>query len=170
MPYVQRNENGEISGTFANPQPGFAEEYLPDDDPEVVAFNDAIDNPPPPPPTVEQQVLYDHENRIRAMEGQPPLDSRRIFWSRRAAMPEAFKGWFQRNQVLLIALLGQAVIAGIYMVNLEARVRTLEVRGSPHLAEINTRLTVLEGATSDNKARLDKMAEMVTRNLTINPA
>ena len=31
---------------------------------------------PPPPfnPNIEQQVLYDHENRIRAQEGAPPLD------------------------------------------------------------------------------------------------
>ena len=37
--------------------------------------------------------------------------------------------WFRDNQVLAIALLGQAIIAGIYMVNLEARVSTaLEVR------------------------------------------
>ena len=38
MPYVERDNNDDITGTFANPQPGFAEEYLPDDDPEVVAF------------------------------------------------------------------------------------------------------------------------------------
>jgi len=33
--------------------------------------------PPPPepaPPTTEQQILYDHENRVRALEGEPPLD------------------------------------------------------------------------------------------------
>jgi hypothetical protein len=29
---------------------------------------------PPPPPTPEQQLLFDHENRIRAQEGQPPLE------------------------------------------------------------------------------------------------
>jgi hypothetical protein len=30
---------------------------------------------PPPPPTQQQQdqVLYDHESRIRSLEGQPPL-------------------------------------------------------------------------------------------------
>jgi hypothetical protein len=28
---------------------------------------------PPPTPTPEQQVLFDHENRIRAQEGAPPL-------------------------------------------------------------------------------------------------
>ena len=30
--------------------------------------------PVPPVPTPEQTLLYDHENRIRAMEGQPPLE------------------------------------------------------------------------------------------------
>jgi hypothetical protein len=29
--------------------------------------------PVPPAPQPETAVLYDHENRIRAMEGQPPL-------------------------------------------------------------------------------------------------
>jgi hypothetical protein len=27
----------------------------------------------PPQPTPEQQTLFDHENRIRAQEGAPPL-------------------------------------------------------------------------------------------------
>ena len=29
--------------------------------------------PPPPEPSIEDQVLFDRENRIRAIEGQPPL-------------------------------------------------------------------------------------------------
>jgi hypothetical protein len=78
-------------------------------------------------------------------------------------------GWFRENQVLAMALLGQAIIAGIYMVNLEARVSTLEVRGSPHLSEINTRLTVLEGQTKDNKDSLDRIKDVMTRKLNINP-
>lgn len=44
MPYVSRNDAGNINGLFANLQPGYAEEFLPDDDPEVVAFL----NPPLP--------------------------------------------------------------------------------------------------------------------------
>jgi len=28
---------------------------------------------PPPEPSPEQTILYDHENRVRALEGQPPL-------------------------------------------------------------------------------------------------
>ena len=34
----------------------------------------------PPPPTPEEEALFDHENRIRALEGQPPL-----------AAPEGFR-------------------------------------------------------------------------------
>lgn len=37
MPYVQREDNV-IVGVFANLQPGFAEEWLEDDDTEVVGF------------------------------------------------------------------------------------------------------------------------------------
>jgi hypothetical protein len=29
--------------------------------------------PVPPQPSPEDQALYDHENRIRSLEGQPPL-------------------------------------------------------------------------------------------------
>ena len=29
--------------------------------------------PVPPTPTPEQQILFDHENRIRSQEGAPPL-------------------------------------------------------------------------------------------------
>jgi hypothetical protein len=66
MPYVARNQLGSIDCLFGNEQPGVAEEFLPDDDPEVVAYL----TPKPQPDNV---VLYDHENRIRALEGQPPL-------------------------------------------------------------------------------------------------
>jgi len=38
MPYVERL-NGKIVGVYENPQKGFAEEFLPADNPEVVSFN-----------------------------------------------------------------------------------------------------------------------------------
>ena len=44
---------------------------------EAGGVPDAYVEPPPPepaPPTTEQQILYDHENRVRALEGEPPLD------------------------------------------------------------------------------------------------
>lgn len=70
--YVSRDEASDlINGAYANKQDGFGEEWLEDDDPELVAFLNAP--PPEPPPTPEEQVLFDHENRLRSMEGQPPL-------------------------------------------------------------------------------------------------
>lgn len=38
MPYVQRDGASAINGVFANPQPGYAEEFLADDDLELVAY------------------------------------------------------------------------------------------------------------------------------------
>jgi hypothetical protein len=80
-----------------------------------------------------------------------------------------FKNWFRDNQVIVIALIGQAIIAGIYMVNLEARVSTLEVRGSPHLSTIDNRLTVLESKTDTNADSIKIIKEIMTRKLNINP-
>lgn len=40
--------------------------------------------PAPPEPQPETTVLYDHENRIRAIEGQPPLTLRDFFTKMRA--------------------------------------------------------------------------------------
>jgi uncharacterized coiled-coil protein SlyX len=82
----------------------------------------------------------------------------------------------RENATLVYFLIAQAIalISGgawglSYMVNLENRVATLEIRGSPHLSEINNRLTVTEKETEANKVRLDKMTEIMTRNLSINP-
>lgn len=66
MPYVARNQLGNISCLFGTERPGIAEEFLPLDDPEVVEYMS------PKPPT-EDVVLFDHENRIRELEGVPPL-------------------------------------------------------------------------------------------------
>lgn len=71
MPYVSRDEDGNLAGAYANKQPGFGEEWLEEDNPE---YQEWLNAPPPPaPPTPEEEVLFDHENRLRAMEGEPPL-------------------------------------------------------------------------------------------------
>jgi hypothetical protein len=71
----------------------------------------------------------------------------------------AVSGWVKDNQPLAIALLVQAIIAGAYMVNLESRVSTLEVRGSPHLSLIDNRLTVLESKTTAVEAAMDRVKD-----------
>lgn len=55
MAYVQRDENGLIIGVFTNAQEGYAEEELPDDDSEVVAFL----TPKPAPRLVLKRVIVD---------------------------------------------------------------------------------------------------------------
>ena len=57
-----------------------------------------------------------------------------------------------------------------YVVRLETRVATLETRGSPHLAVIDNRLTVLESTTNENKRRLDNVITIMTKELHISPA
>jgi hypothetical protein len=78
-------------------------------------------------------------------------------------MTGAVTNWFKENQVLIIGLIGQAIVAGIYMVNLEARVSILEVRGSPHLQIIDNRLTVLESRTNSNAERIDRLVDKLTK-------
>jgi hypothetical protein len=82
------------------------------------------------------------------------------------------KSWFQDNQTLVYFLVAQAIALGAvavsiiaYSVRLETRVNTLEVRGSPHLAEINNRLTVLESQTQTSKQSIDRIVEIMTREL-----
>jgi hypothetical protein len=86
------------------------------------------------------------------------------------------KSWFKEHSTLLYFLIAQAIGIGAavlsmvsYMVNLEARVAILETRGSPHLNEINTRLTVLEKTTEANKEGLERVKDIMTRRLNINP-
>jgi hypothetical protein len=92
-----------------------------------------------------------------------------------AAMTE-LKGWLKDNATLVYFLIAQAVAIGAavlsmtaYMVRLETRVNTLEVRGSPHLADINTRLTVLEGQTRTNKDSIDRVVDVMTKELRVLP-
>jgi hypothetical protein len=89
---------------------------------------------------------------------------------------ETVKSWFKDNQTLVYFLLAQAIAIGAavlsmtaYMVRLETRVLTLETRGSPHLAVIDNRLTVLEAATADNKSRVNNVIEIMTRELGRQP-
>jgi hypothetical protein len=89
-------------------------------------------------------------------------------------MVEAAKSWFRDNATLVYFLIAQAVALislgayGLsYMVRLESRVVTLETRGSSHLAEINNRLTVTEKETDANKRSIDRVVEIMLRELPV---
>jgi hypothetical protein len=92
-------------------------------------------------------------------------------------MVEAAKSWLKENATLLYFLVAQAIAIGAavlsmtaYMVRLETRVNTLETRGSSHLEQINTRLTVTEKETQANDLRLKRIVEIMTRELHISPS
>lgn len=80
MPYIER-QNGLIVGVYANLQPGFAEEWLEDNDPEVIAFL----NPPPPPYVLPVSVFWtrmtdeEAEDFDGTMATSSPLRLRRAF-------------------------------------------------------------------------------------------
>jgi hypothetical protein len=86
------------------------------------------------------------------------------------------KSWVKANATLVYFLIAQAIAIGAavlsmtaYMVRLETRVVTLEVRGSPHLADINNRLTTTEKETQANHDRIERIVDVMTRKLNINP-
>jgi hypothetical protein len=88
----------------------------------------------------------------------------------------ALKEWAKSNATLLYFLIAQAIfIGGLafsgygYMVRLEARVDTLETRGNPHLGTIDNRLTVLESQTKANKDSIERIVDVMTKRLQINP-
>jgi hypothetical protein len=86
------------------------------------------------------------------------------------------RSWLKENATLVYFLIAQAIAIGAaglsvtaYMVRLETRVNTLEVRGSPHLSDINNRLTVLESSTKDNKASINRIVDVMTKELHVSP-
>jgi hypothetical protein len=57
MPYVQRDGNNAVCGLYANAQPGYAEEYLEDDNSEVVAYRNSAPVEAPRDPLAELDAL-----------------------------------------------------------------------------------------------------------------
>lgn len=91
-------------------------------------------------------------------------------------MNDAVRSWFKDNHTLVIFLIGQALAIGAasagiiaYMVRLETRVHILETRGAPYTAEklgqIDDRLTKIEQQQLANKISLDRIVEIMTREL-----
>jgi len=84
-------------------------------------------------------------------------------------MTETVKGWIKENYFLGGLFVALFTVTA-YVVKLETRVATLETRGSSHLEQINTRLTVTEKETQTNDLRLKKIVEIMTRELHIAPS
>jgi uncharacterized coiled-coil protein SlyX len=86
------------------------------------------------------------------------------------------RSWLKDNSTLVYFLIAQAIALGAagasmlaYSVRLETRVTTLEIRGSPHLQVIDNRLTVLESKTTENKRSIDRVVDVMTKELHVSP-
>lgn len=100
MPYVQRDNDGNVKGLYARPQPGYAEDFLDDDHPEVVAYRTAHPMPDAllkPPTEEKQRQLLQDEERIESER----LDLQRAVW--------AFNQQFSQLEIALSALLYEAI-------------------------------------------------------------
>jgi hypothetical protein len=74
MPWVQRDISGVICGCFANQQPGYAEEFLPNTNTDVLAFlNPPAINPVDRMDVITLKIMFNHENRIRVLETKAPI-------------------------------------------------------------------------------------------------
>jgi hypothetical protein len=91
-------------------------------------------------------------------------------------MVENAKSWLRENSTLVYFLVAQAVAMGggaaaliAYSVKLETRVNTMEVRGAAYtvarMDEMRNRIIALEEQTRTNKASIDKMIDVMTREL-----
>jgi len=65
---VLRTAGGSIPNDPANADWQIYQQWLDDG-----GVPDPYVEPPPPPPPASAQIDYDHENRLRTLEGQPPL-------------------------------------------------------------------------------------------------
>lgn len=69
MPFVRRNQSGLVDGLYANPQPGYAEEWLAEDDEAVVAYR-AVPEPVEPQTAAEKLAAFLAANpEVREMIG-----------------------------------------------------------------------------------------------------
>ena len=73
-------------------------------------------------------------------------------------MTTALKSWIKENYFLGGLIIALFTVTA-YVVKLETRVTTLETRGSPHLAIIDNRLTVLESQTKTNAASIERIKD-----------
>ena len=89
-------------------------------------------------------------------------------------MVDQLRSWFRENHTLVLFLIAQAIAVGTaaaailaYMVRLETRVSIMETRGAEYtvarMAEMQSRITVLEQNQSANAARLERIVDIMTK-------
>jgi uncharacterized coiled-coil protein SlyX len=91
-------------------------------------------------------------------------------------MVEEARTWFRQNSTLIYFLIAQFIAIGAgaasvlaYMVKLETRVYIMEHRGAEYtvsvIAEMKRRITELEGKIDKNEKSIDRIVDVMTREL-----
>jgi hypothetical protein len=94
-------------------------------------------------------------------------------------MTEA-KNWFKDNSTLIYFLIAQFIAIGAgaasvlaYMVKLETRVSIMETRGAEYtvlrMEEMRLRIAALENNIKKNETSIDRIVDVMTKKLNINP-
>jgi uncharacterized coiled-coil protein SlyX len=86
-------------------------------------------------------------------------------------MTDQLRIWVRENSTLVYFLIAQgvgliaaAISMTAYITQLESRITTIETRGSPHLVAIDSRLSILESQTAENKNRIERIVDALTKN------
>ena len=89
-------------------------------------------------------------------------------------MPDTLKSFVKENQAMLGFLIIQALAIVAYAVRLETRVSIMETRGSEYTVQtidrMTQRVTVLEEKIDKNIDSINKIIEIMTKNLSVNPS
>ena len=102
MPYVQRDLKGNITGVYANLQPGYAEEFLTEDHPEIIKYREAHPVPEEmrkPFSKKDLQRLWQDSKRVE----REHTELRNAIW--------AFNQRFSELEIALSTLLYEAIHA-----------------------------------------------------------
>lgn len=88
-------------------------------------------------------------------------------------MSDNIKSWVRENQTLLGFLILQTIAIVAYAVKLETRVSIMETRGAEYtvarMEEMKMRITVLEQKIDKSQASIERVVEVMTKNLSVNP-
>jgi len=95
-------------------------------------------------------------------------------------MTPATRSWFRDNSTLIYFLIAQFIAIGTgaaslltYMVKLETRVSIMETRGAEYtvsrMEEMKLRIAALEGQIKRNENSIDRIVNVMTKELHISP-
>ena len=109
MPYVQRDDNQKVVGLFAKSQTGYAEEFLADDDKEVLEYLN-------PTPTAEEVAERERQEAIKGDSGLQDMLAKF-----RSMSPTDFASYIENNVTNLASAKVVLVRMGLMLMLLDRK-------------------------------------------------